>query len=383
VPADRPRVVVVQRALRRYRGGFYDRLRDTLAAEGVDLELLHSTPAPADDPRDDALEIAWADRLPRRTLRVRGQKLIWQPATEQITTADLVITTQAAELLLNYRLLWRQGRGGPAVAFWGHGRNFAATPNRLAEALKSRASRRVHWWFAYTQLSADAVAELGYPADRVTVVDNAIDTTELADHLAEVTPERVAELREELALGGGPVVLFIGTLRADKRLDVLLDAARQVHAVRPDLRLVIVGAGPAADEVRRLTEGETWVRYLGSRYGRERAELLRLADLLLLPGWVGLVVLDSLVAGTPLVTSAEGPHAPEIAYLRHEQNGLLVPGGSDPGRYAAAIDDLLGRPELLDRLVAGCREDAARYTIEHMVDRFAEGILAALEAPPL
>lgn len=375
--------MIVQRALRRYRAGFYERLRATLAEDGIELELLHSTPLPEDDPRDDALELPWAVRLPRRTFQVRGQKLIWQPATEQLLTADLVVTTQAAELLLNYRLLWEQARGGPAVAFWGHGRNFAARPNRLAEALKARASRRVHWWFAYTELSATAVAELGYPADRVTVVNNAIDTSELADHLEAVTSERIAELRAELVLGGGPVGLFIGTLRADKRLDVVIDAARRVQAVRPDFRLLIVGAGPYADEVRRRTEGEPWVRYLGSRYGREQAELLRLADLLLLPGWVGLVVLDSLVAGTPLVTSAEGPHAPEIAYLRHRHNGLLVPGGSDPARYADAIVELLDDPSLTARLVDGCLRDAPAYTIERMVDRFAEGVRAALDAPRL
>jgi L-malate glycosyltransferase len=381
---DRPRaarVAIVQRAVRRYRRGFFDGLRDELARDGTRLALFHSNPSPEDDPRPDALEVPWAVHLPRRNLAVGSRGLLWQPFHPALRSADLVIVEQAADLPLNYRLLVRQRLGGPRVAMYGHGRNFGGDPSRLAEAVKRRTSVEAHWWFAYTERSAAVVAELGYPSERVTVVDNTIDTEELTADLRWARSGAARALREELELGEGPVGLFLGTLRTDKRLDLLLDACGQVVAERPDFHLLVVGGGAAQAELEARAAGLPWVHVLGPRFGRDRAAALSAADVTLIPGAVGLGVIDSIVAGTPLITSGDSAHGPEIAYLRDGDNGRLVTGGSDPPRYAAAILEVLDDPALHGRLVAGCARDADRYTIGAMVARFADGVRRALTAP--
>jgi L-malate glycosyltransferase len=328
------------------------------------------------------MDVAWARHLPRRNLRVGRRRLLWQPYPAALREAQLVVIEQASDLILNYRLLNAQLLGRTRVAFFGHGQNFAEGASGLGEAVKAWSSRRVHWWFAYTEKSAEVVAGLGYPRERITVVNNAIDTTRLAAELQEVRANGTAdELRRELGLGDGPVGVFLGTLRPNKGLDLLFAAAALIHAARDDFRLVVVGAGPMADEVQRRADHEPWLHYLGARYGQDRAAVLVAADLLLLPGWVGLVVLDAIVAGTPLITTADSPHGPEIAYLRDRENGLLVPTGGDPARYADAVLQVLGDPELAGRLSAGCRSDAKRYGLEDMTSRFAEGIRQALRAP--
>jgi L-malate glycosyltransferase len=329
------------------------------------------------------MEVAWARHLPRKKLRVGRRGLLWQTYPAALREAQLVVVEQASNLILNYRLLNAQRRGRTRVAFFGHGQNFAEGASGLGETVKAWTSRRVHWWFAYTEKAADVVAGLGYPRERITVVNNAIDTTQLATELQEVRAAGAAErLRRELGLGEGPVGVFLGTLRPSKGLDLLLIAAARIHAARDDFRLVVVGAGPMAAEVERLASQEPWLHYLGSRYGRDRAAVLALADLMLLPGWVGLVVLDAIVAGTPLITTTDSPHGPEIAYLRDRENGLLVTTGGDPARYADAVLQVLEDPVLAERLSAGCRLDAERYGLEDMTARFAEGIRQALRAPP-
>ena len=289
---------------------------------------------------------------------------------------------QASQLLLNYRLLWLQARGGPRIAFWGHGRNFAADPGSVAERAKASISRRAHWWFAYTSRSADIVTDLGFDASRITVVNNAIDTKVLKAQVDGVDHARLTVLRQELGIGPGPIGLFLGTLRADKDLQGLVEAGHHIHREHPGFRLLVVGGGPLEDDVRRWAEQQPWLHYLGERYGHDRAELLTLADLVLLPGWVGLVVLDAIVAGTPLITSGDSPHGPEIAYLRDGVNGLLVAHGSDPRTYAHAVLRVLDDPELLQSLVLGCAADRDLYSIESMVRRFGDGIRQALDAPP-
>jgi L-malate glycosyltransferase len=369
----------VQRALRTYRAGFYEQLRAELASHGIGLLLFHSTLAADRDARDDRLDLPWAQHLPRRVLRLGGRHLVWQPLTDDLRSADLVIVEQASQLLLNYRLLLRQALGGPPVAFWGHGRSFAASPGSPAERLKAWLSRRARWWFAYTSVSADVVRRMGVEPTRLTVVNNAIDTAALRRDLAQVSDEELSGLRGRFGVGDGVVGLFLGTLRDDKRLDVLLDASRLVRQQRDDFHLFVVGSGPVEGDLRAAADRLPWVHVMGPQYGRDRAAFLRLADVLLIPGWVGLVVLDSLVAATPLITSADSDHAPEIAYLRDGVNGRIVTDGGDPARYAEAVLAVLDQPALLRDLAAGCLADADRYSIEQMVERFVEGIRQALD----
>jgi glycosyltransferase involved in cell wall biosynthesis len=92
-------------------------------------------------------------------------------------------------------------------------------------------------------------------------------------------------------------------------------------------------------------------------------------------------VVDAFVAGTPLLTQASALHGPEIDYLEHGVNGLVV--ASDAAEdYAQAAERLLREPAALARLRDGCSAGAQRYTIDHMVENFAAGILGCLQRPP-
>lgn len=51
---------------------------------------------------------------------------------------------------------------------------------------------------------------------------------------------------------------------------------------------------------------------------------LTAADLLVVPEWVGLVVVDSIAAKVPIITTHHPSRSPEVEYLRHEQNSIFV-----------------------------------------------------------
>ncbi|MBN8161793.1 glycosyltransferase, partial [Vibrio vulnificus] len=78
----------------------------------------------------------------------------------------------------------------------------------------------------------------------ITVLDNAIDTNQLAGWCASIDEQRKAELCAKWGLRGRHVGLFLGSLYADKRVDFLLDAAEEIRRRVPDFELLIVGAGP-------------------------------------------------------------------------------------------------------------------------------------------
>ena len=195
-----------------------------------------------------------------------------------------------------------------------------------------------------------------------------------------MTPERESELARELGLGDGPMGLFLGSLYRDKRLDYLISAADEIAARMPTFQLVIAGEGPARDSVAAAAAGRPHVNWVGRAEGERKAVLLKRAAAMLLPGAVGLAVVDAFVAGLPVVTASIDTNGPEIEYVRDGENGCVVSAAAGPGEFAEAAHSVLADGEQL-------REGAARMgrtcTTEGMVERFVEGIELALAAPPL
>lgn len=373
------RVVVLYRFLPQYRVAFYEGLRSRLHEEGVDLRLVYGDGDRHDRAKGDLVSIPWATPAKNRIVGIGAAKLYWQPVLRHLRGADLVIVEQASRLLVNYLLLAGQRLGGPKLAFWGHGRNFQATPSHgVAEAVKRIVSTRAHWWFAYTERSAEIVGQLGFPRSRITVVENAIDTRGLRrDVEAARGGEADARLRT-LGLQGTALGMYVGGLYEEKRLPFLFDAAELVRERVPGFELVVAGDGPDRATVERAVAAHPWMRYVGPTFGRDKAVLLAASKVLLMPGLVGLAVLDAFAAGVPLATTDVPFHSPEIEYLEPGANGLLT--AHRPEAFAAAVAGLLQDGALAARLGEGARASAGRYTIENMVERFAAGVLETLRS---
>jgi L-malate glycosyltransferase len=378
VPSPVARVGIVQQAVFHYRQRFFELLRERLAADGVELVLVHSNDPTAEDVWESVVELPWSHRVPLRRLRVGRRELLWQPCWNLLRGCDLVIVEQGSRHLLNYLLLAQQLVGRRNVALWGHGRNFKVhEASRLGEALKARWSHRVHWWFAYNARTAEIVAGLGFPEQRITVLDNAIDTRELREQVAAVARSDLERTRREVGLGGDNVGLYMGGWAAAKGLDDLFTASDVVRAEVEDFELVVAGAGPEEAKVQGFAATRPWVHVVGTLRGEDKARLLAAAQLLLVPAAAGLVVLDSFAAGVPIVVAAGRGHGPEVAYLEHGINGWVVQDGDDPVRYGRAVAALLKDDARRAALRDGCLRSAELYTVEGMVDRFAAGIASA------
>lgn len=363
------KVLIVQESLPQYRVPFFDGLRDRLDSDGILLDVAHGRPAAEVGARRDGGFLDWSVRLRNHRAHLGSHPVVWQPVYRLSTGYDLVIVEQASRLLVNYALLARQRRRGPDVAMWGHGRARPAGPStasRFGHAVKAGVSRLPHWWFAYTEGGAEQVRRLGFPTERISVVQNSADTS-WAEH---TIPTRVP----------GRCV-FIGSLYPGKGIDFLIAAADRVASRVPDFSLVIVGDGPQRSQVETWAANRPYLRPTGPLFGRAKAEELTAAQLVLAPGVVGLAVLDSFAAAAPMVTTDVPFHGPEIEYLEHGRNGWIVPDRVDA--FAETVENLLERPDLVSSARDACRTAAERYSLEAMTDRFTEGVLAAVRARSL
>jgi len=370
---SRHRVLIVQRRLTGYRVALFEKLREALALQAVDLHLAAGRGTQDEEEKRDSGRLDWARPLPTRYYM--GSRLCWQPLGHALDGSDLVIVAHENKLVYNHWLVLRPRRF--RLAFWGHGRNWQAREGGWArERFKRWEARRVDWWFAYTQRSVRAIEESGFPQERITNLNNAIDTHALRALGDTVSQQELDSARRDLGWAESPVGVYLGSLYREKRLGFLLEAAGHIRNRLPKFRLLMIGDGPEREIVARFAAEHDWVLWRGALSGREKALNLLLGDVLLMPGLVGLSILDAFALERPMVTTAWRFHSPEIEYLEDGTNGLIAP--DNPMAYAESVAALLTDRKRLARLRSGCRESAAVYTLEAMVSRFADGIRSAL-----
>jgi glycosyltransferase involved in cell wall biosynthesis len=377
-------VAFITRYVPQYRRPFLECARSLLDEEGVRLRVLYGQPNTAEVAKGDAVHVPWGEYARNLIVPLGHRDVYVQPVLRRAWGADLLVVEQGSRLLLNYLLVPAQRAGGPRVAYWGHGLHFAAHEvTRLGEAAKRLLATRAHWWFAYTERSAQVVAGMGYPRERVTVIGNAIDTGGLREERARVGEAELQRLRRELGLAAGARLgVYCGALYPEKRLGFLVAACDRIRRLVPEFELVVVGGGEDEPLVRAAAASRPWLHYVGPLFGADKVRHLALGEVFLLPGLVGLAVLDAFALELPIVSTPVDYHSHEVSYLEDGVNGLMVAAADDAAAYAEGVAALLTDEARLQALRAGCRASAEKYTVEKMAARFAGGVMAALAAPP-
>jgi glycosyltransferase involved in cell wall biosynthesis len=364
------RVTVIQEHLPHYRAAFFGRLKERLERDDILLDLVHAVGQSNQFVRAD---LAWATRVRLS----RHGAFVWHHDTvRRALQSDLIICVHELKYLTPavLQLVTRFRR--PLFAYWGHGRNFQATNSYSgAELVKQFQARHVDWWFAYNELSANVLGNFGFPKERIITVDNAIDTRSLQEFRADLAPADLDAVRSRLRIKGGQVAVYTGGLYSIKRIRFLLDAAVKIREAVPDFELIVIGDGPERCLLEDAARMYPWVHAVGTKDDREKVPYWAISKLLLMPGGVGLVVLDSFALGVPMVTTDTRLHGPEIGYLKPGENGVLVRCGEDVAAYAEKVVDLLMDDGKREILALGALASSGEFTLEKMVENFVEGIV--------
>ena len=371
-------VLIVEEFIPEYRRRFFEMLEATLGPKSIRLGVAVGAPGLAGGREDGVPPLAIVRAVPARSIWIAGRKLTFRRLNELAADADLVIVDQALRHLENYFLLLRQKRG-PRVALWGHGKRLVKPATRFERLVERRITKSGHWFFAYTERGADHVEASGFPRNRITIVQNTFDVGDLAMLRNEITEREQERLRTELDLPKQHVCLYVGALSAPKRIEFLLEACSIVAQGVPGFTLVVAGDGPERQLLERTLDSRPWLRYVGPAFGREKARLGAVSDVLLMPGAVGLVAVDSFALQTPIITTAFPYHGPEVDYLEDGVNSRI--SANNVTGYARTIQEVLLARDELSRLQAACASATARYAIENMVANFASGVVSALNAP--
>ena len=374
-----PVVTILFKNCHQYRVPFFQELERNLSQKGIQLRLVVGGGLPEDEAKGDTAHLAWAETRHFKSINILGHTLLWQPGLDLARESDLIITEQATKQIFNVVLSAGQRFFNTRHAFWGHGKNFQSSIEGSAgEGLKKKLTKRAHWFFAYNDLAADAAVDFGMDPERVSRVMNSTDTNAMREIRLALPPETKQLVREELGMGNGPAALYLGGVYGHKRPEFVIEAARHLRSIIPDFEMLVIGDGSSGHLMSAAAAEHSWFHHLGSCYGDERVALASVASIQLMPGLVGLNIVDAFALGIPTLTTGIDYHSPEIEYLEDGVNGIMASKHSTPREYAQIAANLLGDHDRLAAMQVEADRSARELSVEEMARRFADGVVQAL-----
>jgi glycosyltransferase involved in cell wall biosynthesis len=210
-----------------------------------------------------------------------------------------------------------------------------------------------------TQMVAEARS---FGIKRVRLWRKAIDTEQYQPS------KRSAAMRERLSGGNpdAPLLVYVGRLSNEKRLEWLLEPLRRL----PGARLALVGSGPAEEHLHSVFAGTPTV-FTGYLAGDELAAAYASADVFAFPSdteTLGFVAMEAMACGVPVVGARAGG-IPDV--IDDGVNGFLFTPG-DPDDLTEKLRLLLGNDELRARFGRQARLEMQQWDWRAATDGLVE-----------
>ena len=199
-----------------------------------------------------------------------------------------------------------------------------------------------------------SLVEAGIAAEKITVIPYGVNSGWFADG------------DNRAGCAGKAIFLYVGNLRIDKGVGVLLDAWQQLGAA--DAELWLVGDGDSA--VIQSAGGIAGVRLLGKLATEGLREVYQTATAFVFPtcyDGFGMVLLEAMASGLPIIAS---PHCAAPELIENEAAGLICPAGN-PATLSAAMADVCSHRQSWVQRGAAAREIAKTYSWEAYGARWA------------
>lgn len=245
----------------------------------------------------------------------------------------------------------RTGRRGRSLrAAYSHVAAFVAVSDSLRDELES---------------------SFAVPASKIRVIPNGRPKP------SELSPDSCATLRAEAGARPGQIlVAWSGRLVTEKDPLAAVALADRLRSHTPAIRLVMIGDGPLAGEVKGAAKGLDNVTFAGER--SDAAALIGACDMLLstsetegAPG----VMIEALLAGVPVVA----PDVGGVAETVTSDAGVLTTS-RDADALADAVAMLVGDESLRRELSVGALAAGERFDIRLIADEF-DALYSELLAP--
>lgn len=374
LPSRKRSLLIVQEYVPAYRVAFFSKLISSLETSGITCRVAASKPRGPQLERGDAVDADWIVPYSGRQLQIAGKRVGLGGARKLWSSHDAVIVGHLGSSVDTYQAILDGKRGRIKVGLWGHIKSYVNDGNPIDLALERWQLRNSDHIFAYTRGGHDYAIETGALPRRVTTVMNATDTSRLVAARDAISEAEVQAFMASHRLRFGKTLGYIGGLDASKRVDFLAAALDRLWTLDPEIRVLIGGKGASS---HLLTDARDRGQAIMLGYVRPDAQAMiaRASSALINPGRIGLVAVDALVLGAPILTTSWKYHAPESEFLQEGTSRFT--SQDDPDSFVLMIRHFLANKTQIDKPPI---RNAWEYpTIDAMVGNFSSGVLRMLD----
>jgi glycosyltransferase involved in cell wall biosynthesis len=300
---------------------------------------------------DGAKGFAWAGRL-KQMVRERRIDLVHVHSPYVAAVVRSTLGRQRVKLVTTEHNVWERYH---RATFWANAVTFPRNDHVFAVSDEVRRSIRYPWPLRFLKVPSLETLHHGIDFERVVA-----------------TPPATG-VREQLAIPPrAQVVGTVANFKPHKGYEYLLQVAATVVRVRPDVRFVLVGDGPLAEDMRleaRRLGLERTVVFAGFR--EDALRVMRTFDVFTMASvqeGLPLSLLEAMALGCPPVATRVGGVS---AVIEDAVSGFIVEP-RDPQAQAERILRVLEDGALRRTLSEGARERAAMFHISHAIQRIEQ-----------
>jgi glycosyltransferase involved in cell wall biosynthesis len=159
------------------------------------------------------------------------------------------------------------------------------------------------------------------------------------------------------------ILLFLGRLGFEKRVDLLIEAFVTLKRRQPNCSLIIAGDGPdnVVNQLKRLAQQASNIHFTGFLLGETKANVLASCDVFCSPSpyeTFGRTVVEAMASGIPVVSVQSGAVS---EYIVDGVNGYLVPPDDVEG-LAKGIHRALSSDNT--EVIQHALQDAKQFSLE-------------------
>lgn len=322
------KIAYIQPLLASYRQNLVEKLSDSF-----DLVVLCGNSAANSGFHTTASGVAPVIEAPMK--RLLGGRFLWQSnvrATLLREKPELVLACANVRDLTYWWLLFWARRNGIKVFSHGQGLYSKRHIGGLIAWLYRTAARLSHRYVCYTELSRQTMLAAGCPPEKLAVADNTIRFS--------------ADAADVQKTGEEKGVLFIGRLREECNLELLVDAIAHLRGQHPDAVLHVVGSGELEAEYRARF-AQPWVIFHGAVYDDAKImEVSRDCRVGCYPGNAGLSVVHYFALRLPPLVHGDMPAhmGPEPSYVQNGANGVIFSRAQKAEGIAVALEKIWEMP---------------------------------------
>ena len=273
---------------------------------------------------------------------------------------DIVVCMGHVGNVTHWRLALGKQRMGYRLVAWQCGYEY--NQGRLKNWILRRFVPRFDHHLAYHSNARDYALVHGARPEQVTVIHNTINEARIRCVAKAAARAVLREKHPEL--GERKIVLFVGAVLQEKRVEVIFDAMSLM--ARPDVVLMVVGDGPYLPALCAAAQGRTDVLFAGSVV-EEVGPYFDAAEVYVLPGTGGLGINEAMAHSLPIITGYADGSADDL--VRDGKNGFRLREGS-AAELAEKLGAVLDDPERAARM-GGVSRDwiTSRFSFEAFLER--------------